>query len=169
MLITDQTEYARLVGISNEFQQLHLAIPSIWENSPFKWITTLAPRTKGKVGEEIISHWLVSNGFTVEHSPDTEADRIVCNKRVEIKFSTLWEDGKFAFQQIRDQNYHFMIMVGLAPSYARCWVFLKAEIMRLWKDVNMIMGQHMGQEGSDTAWLHINQANYNFLRNMEES
>lgn len=157
-------EYNELAQISLTLQQEYLQENQAWNGSPFEWITHVrSSRKRGVIGEKIISMWLASYDFNVVRSPDTDADRIIENKRVEIKFSTLWETGSYTFQQIRDQNYDFAIMLGLSPHDAHCWVIKKDEIIRLWKIEHLIEGQHTGKAGVDTAWIHIQPDNENIL------
>lgn len=93
--------------------------------------------------------------FNVARSPDSDADRVIESRRVEIKFSTLWESGFYKFQQLRDQRYHLAICLGVSPFDAHCWVIDKAEVMARWQARDGIRPQHGGNKGSDTAWLAV--------------
>ena len=126
-----------------------------WEGSPFAWIKMRPSRQIGAIGEKLVSGYLATKGFDVTRSPDREADRLVNGTRAEIKFSTLWENGSYTFQQLRDQNYKFVICLGISPFDAHCWVLPKDVIMEKWK-AGEIGPQHGGQAGQDTAWLHVN-------------
>lgn len=127
-----------------------------WADSPFGWLR-IGPssRQKGTIGEKLVSDYLACKGFDVSRSPDSEADRIVGGKRVEIKMSTLWEKGFYRFQQLRDQNYDFAICLGLSPFDAHCWVLPKEILIERMKTGD-IPHQHGGAEGRDTAWLTVN-------------
>jgi hypothetical protein len=94
----------------------------------------------------------------VTRSPDSDADRLVNGRRAEIKFSTLWKSGVYKFQQLRDQNYEFVICLGVSPNDAHCWVIPKAEIMRRWGARDGVVPQHGGSGGTDTAWLSFDVA-----------
>lgn len=121
-----------------------------WAGSPFQWILTLPSRSKGAVGEALVSGWCAAKGFDVVRSPDSEADRVIAGQRVEIKFSTLWKSGGFKFQQIREQNYDFCLCLGLSPFDAQVWLLPKSVLREY---VIGHMGQHTGAGGRDTAWL----------------
>jgi hypothetical protein len=54
-----------------------------------------------------VAGWCAAKGLDVTSSRNPEADRVIAGKRVEIKFSTLWESGVYKFQQIRDQDYEY--------------------------------------------------------------
>ncbi|RMD65128.1 hypothetical protein D6833_03400 [Candidatus Parcubacteria bacterium] len=121
-----------------------------WDGSPFAWILSRPSRQKGKIGEQLVAGWCAAKGLDVLSSGDTEADRVIAGRRVEIKFSTLWRSGVYKFQQLRDQNYEFAICLGVAPFDAHCWVIPKKT---LYDHVIGHKPQHMGRRGSDTFWL----------------
>jgi hypothetical protein len=124
-----------------------------WEGSPFAWIRTLKSRRVGKVGEQLVAGWCAAKGFDVTRSPDGDADRIIGGRRMEIKFSTLWESGIYNFQQIRDQNYEYAVCLGLSPFSAGCWVIPKQVLLQ------RLPVQHGGARGSDTRWLQFPASN----------
>ncbi len=126
-----------------------------WEGSPFGWIRQIPSRRRGAVGEKLVEGYLACKGFTVDRSPDSEADRLIDGIRAEIKMSTLWENGTYTFQQLRDQNYQFAICLGISPFDAHCWVLPKQTIMNQW-ELGGIRSQHGGAGGTDTRWLKVN-------------
>ena len=75
-----------------------------WSQSPFGWIKGQASRRKGAIGEKLVAGWCAARDINVLRSPDAEADRILEGFRTEIKFSTLWANQSYKFQQIRDQD-----------------------------------------------------------------
>lgn len=133
-----------------------------WTGSPFAWIRTRPSRQVGTIGERLVAGWLATKDFDVVRSPDSDADRLVNGRRVEVKFSTLWRTGHFRFQQLRDQNYELVICLGLCPFDARCWVIPKSELVARWqkavslgREFEGIQPQHGGSSGRDTAWLTV--------------
>ena len=132
-----------------------------WKESPFNWIRTRrSSRQRGTIGEKLVSGYLALKGFDVTRSPDSGADRIVGGKRVEIKTSTLWDGGLYRFQQIRDQDYHFALCLGISPFDAHCWVVPKDVLLEGWASGAVGMtSQHGGSSGTDTAWLSVNPDN----------
>lgn len=124
-----------------------------WEGSPFSWIRLQASRRIGKIGEQLVDGYCSAIGLNVIRSPDAEADRIIEGHRIEIKFSTLWESGIYKFQQIRDQNYAYVVCLGLSPFDAHCWVIPKTVLMQ------KTPGQHGGQAARDTQWLTFSAEN----------
>jgi len=147
--------FDQLVRISRKLHPEYIKNDNPWADSPFAWIKTRPSRQIGAIGERMIEEWLTLNGFCVKRTGDPNADRLVNNKRAEIKFSTLWENGSYKFQQFRDQRYDFAICIGISPKEAHCWVITKEDILRLWKTEGIITSQHGGSSGSDTAWIGV--------------
>lgn len=121
-----------------------------WEGSPFEWIKTRPSRQVGAIGEQLIAGYCAAKALDVTRSPNSDADRVIGARRIEIKFSTLWDSGDFKLQQIRDQDYEFAICLGLSPFDAQCWVISK-EVLR--QHVIGHTPQHTGKGGTDTFWL----------------
>jgi hypothetical protein len=138
--------------IRSEFPTENIA----WKGSPFEWILNLPSASKGKLGKRLINQWCALKGLSVTNSPDSEADMIVNGHRVEVKFSTLWENGIYKFQQIRDQNYDYSVCLGISPYDAQCWVISKSILK---SNVIGHMGQHTGRGGQETAWFTILPSN----------
>lgn len=121
-----------------------------WAGSPFAWIRTQSSRRRGKIGEQLLSGYLASRDFTVGPSKSSQADRQVNGKLVEVKFSTLWEQGTYTFQQVRDQEYDLLVCLGISPFDAHCWVLPKSVLKT---HVIGKMGQHSGGQAAETAWF----------------
>ena len=75
--------------------------------------------------------------------------------RTEIKFSTLWANQSYKFQQIRDQDYQLLVCLGVSPFTAHAWVFEKEFLVSNTGLVTGLSHQHGGAEGRDTAWLSV--------------
>jgi len=144
-----------LATISLQLQADYAVAEDTWKGSPFEWILARPSRQKGAIAERLIAGWLAARSFNVTRSGDSEADRCIEGKRVEIKFSTLWQSGTYTFQQFRDQSYDFAICLGISPFDAHCWVLAKEEILMRWRETHDMASQHGGASGSDTAWLSV--------------
>ena len=121
-----------------------------WIGSPFAWIRELPSGAKGKLGKQLISSWCAAKGLATASPKDSDADLLINNHRIEIKFSTLWKTGIYRFQQIRDQNYEHLVALGISPFEVHCWVISKSVLK---KNVIGHSPQHTGASGSDTFWI----------------
>ncbi len=143
-----------LANIANEIKNQYIRDKhnDPWVNSPFGWIRTCSSRRIGKIGEQLVAEWCKTNGLSVSPCRDSQADLIIAELRVEIKFSTLWASGIYKFQQIRDQNYHYVVCLGISPFNAHCWVISK-DVLH-----DHVIGhtpQHTGRSGTDTFWFSV--------------
>ncbi len=143
-----------IISIAEDLRNNYSDYDLDWIGSPFAWIESLPSRTIGKVGEQLIASWCAAQNFDVRSSPDSEADRIIGGLRVEIKFSTLWKSGIYKFQQLRNQAYDVVILLGISPYDVHCWVLAKETILEKWKS-GEVKSQHTGSQGTDTAWLSV--------------
>ena len=155
--ITDP-EVQRLATIAAVIEQDYRNAATDWAYSPFGWIKALPSRSAGAVFESLVAGWCAAKGLDVLRSPDSDADRVIAGLRVEIKGSTLWRNGSYKFQQLRDQNYNIVVCLGISPFDAHCWVIEKDDVMALW-DAGVIRSQHGGAGRSDTAWVTVNPGN----------
>lgn len=120
-----------------------------WAGSAFEWLMRLPSRSRGRAGELIVEAWLEGLGFEVRPPTNSGHDRTVNRHKVEIKFSTLWGSGEYVFQQLRDQDYEYVVLLGVSPSTAHAWTVPKAEAFA------KAVPQHGGAIGRDTKWLRI--------------
>jgi hypothetical protein len=128
-----------------------------WLGSPFAWIKTRPSRQVGSIGEQLVAGWFAAKGLDVVRTGDSDADRVIDGRRVEIKFSTIWESGDYVFQQIRNQRYDVALLLGLSPFSASCWVVPKPVLLEQPFRLGL-SHQHGGQAGSDTVWLRFRAA-----------
>lgn len=149
----DDPQEARFANIAEEIHQSYRGgDDGEWADSPFAWIRSMPSRTVGAIGEKLVSAWCLELGLDVVRSPDSEADRLISGNRVEIKFSTRWQNGEYRFQQIRDQDYEFLFALGLSPFAVHAWLIPKEVLL---EHVIGRMGQHTGAGASDTDWLAV--------------
>lgn len=138
------------IASSIEYDYLEGGI-SLWDGSPFEWILRLPSRRRGAIGEKLVAGWSAAKDFDVLKPLNSDADRIINNLRIEIKMSTLWENGQYKFQQIRDQEYDHLFALGISPFDAHAWLIPKAALMS--GPRKGLTGQHTGAQGTDTSWL----------------
>jgi SLT domain-containing protein len=146
---TSSTDLMRGAMLRTE-RSMQRDVQDPWANSEHRWLMQLPSRRKGKAGEMIVQEWFSSLGMNVHKAANTGSDRTVNGHRVEIKTSTLWEAGKLIWQQIRDQEYSHIILLGIEPDRVRLWCVPK-EVLRA-----HAVGQHTGAKGVETMWLSVN-------------
>lgn len=147
-------DLALLVAIAATLKEDYVLVGALdpWAASPFAWIKTRPSRQRGRIGEQLVAGWCAAKGLDVTSTGDSEADRVIGGKRVEIKFSTLWESGVYKFQQLRNQRYDLAICLGISPEEAHCWALPKTLLL---EHVIGHTPQHAGRAGSDTYWISI--------------
>ena len=123
-----------------------------WAGSPFAWIRQRPSRQRGAIGERLVAGWCAAKNLDVVRTGDSEADRVIEGRRVEIKFSTLWQSGVYKFQQVRDQDYELLFCLGISPFDAHAWLLPKPVLL---DHVIGHTGQHTGAAGTDTAWINV--------------
>lgn len=121
-----------------------------WKNSPFEWILQLPPRKKGKLGGDLIASWLAGKGMSLDSTKDSSETLSISNLRFATKFSTLWTNGIYKFQQIRPSGYDYVICLGISPFDAHCWVFPRKYAIENAKP------QHFQGKKVVDYWLEIN-------------
>ncbi len=154
----DDPDFKLLADFAAALKSEYAEMPSPWLDSPFAWLKGLPSTSIGAIGVKLVKRWLGDKGFGIKSAPDREADMLVNERRFEVKLSTLWKSGFYRFQQLRDQNYEFVLCLGLSPFDAHCWLIPKATVMDAWKGTPPrpeIKSQHKGEKGTETAWLTV--------------
>lgn len=146
-------ETAAFISLSDDLSGAYAGDLVPWKGSPFAWILTLPSRTKGAVGEKLISGWLVRSGFRITRPAHSGCDIVVNGVNFEVKFSTLWKSGGYTFQQLRDQDYAYVFCLGISPQAVHAWLLPK---QIAWDHA---IPQHGGSKGQDTRWLTFSAAN----------
>lgn len=121
--------------------------------SPLSSVLTLAPRTRGKLGELLVADIARRIGLEGGAATSVAYDRQIGSSRCEIKFST--EDPP-RFQQVRDprlaggeRKYDILICVSARPHGLVYWLIPSAAVGGL-MDQGAITVQHAM---SDTKWF----------------
>lgn len=143
-----------LARTSADLETARLAQEDEWTQSPFGWLKRLPSRSIGAEGEKLVAAWCAALGYAVGPTGDGEADRLIQGRRVEIKLSTRWANGRFKFQQIRDQDYEIMICIALSPRLedTAIWAIPKEVLM---DRPDGVSGQHGGAGATETLWLDV--------------
>ncbi len=157
-MITDP-EVAYLAALAGTLQADYVGEKetSMWSGSPFYWIKSRPSRQIGTIGEALAAGWAASKGFDVQKPLNSDHDRRIAGLKVEVKFSTLWTDNEiFKFQQLRDQDYEYALLLGVSPFDAQAWFVPKAELS--YNRPPALVPQHGGAAGRDTRWLSFTAA-----------
>ena len=92
-----------------------------YSDSPIKLFQDMSSKKKGAAFEKLVTEILLDKGYTVNKPKgSTDYDRLVNDKKIEIKGSLGWvTDGKithYRFQQIREsQDYDIVMFVFFTP------------------------------------------------------
>ncbi len=141
-------EFVMLAAMAARLQQSREDDDGLWNNSPFEGIVRLPPRSKGKLGSDLVQAWLLSKGMSFERARGSGELLVIQGARVSIKFSTLWANGNYRFQQIRGSGCDYVLCLGISPFDAHCWVFPRDFI------VARATPQHRGSRIAD-YWLLV--------------
>ena len=142
------SDFDFIVSTARYFRSEFEGLDDKWLDSPLEWMTKLAPPKKGSIAKKIITSWCAARGFSVQHTKEKNVDLMINDIRYAIKFSFLWSNGKYKFQQIRGQGYDYLICLGLSPSNAHCWVIDKKYAIK------NATPQHKGTTGAE-YWISI--------------
>ncbi len=118
-------EFMMFATISSYLKEDLEGTNDLWINSPFEWVIKLPPRKKGKLGGKLVASWLASKDLQIDTSKDASETITINGRKIAIKFSTLWTNGIYKFQQIRNTGYEYVLCLGISPFDVHCWVFDK--------------------------------------------
>ena len=127
-----------------------------WKDPLFRDFKLLHPKTKGKVGEQIVESIYKKKGHRVLQPRSTQYDRIINGKRVEIKASTVTDGSSdhFSILQIReDYDYDQLLMLLCYFDHFRMYALDKNQISDLIKR-DILKPQHGGKNGSRSNYLY---------------
>ncbi len=145
-------EFIMLAGVANYLRDGFEETSDQWNNSPFRWILNLPPGRKGKLAHNLIKYWLSIRDGMLDLNRGNGNFLLINNHRFIIKFSTLWVNGVYKFQQIRSSGYDYIICLGISPFDVHCWIFEKDFAL------THAIPQHRGSKVAD-YWMEIN-SNY---------
>jgi 16S rRNA G966 N2-methylase RsmD len=144
------SEFQMLAATSSYIQKELEEQSDLWKNSPFEWVLQLPPRKKGKLGRKLIQSWLATKGISAESTKDSSETLIIKECLVATKFSTMWTKGFYRFQQIRSQDYDYVMCFGISPFEAHCWIFSREYAIKCATE------QH---KGANEYWVGIDPKN----------
>jgi hypothetical protein len=123
-----------------------------WPDSAFDWTLRVATGTRGAIGRQLAEAWIASMGIPTGRLSEYNRHYVLAwNYRIQVKTSTLWDSGNFRFQQIRDQNYDFLLCLGLMPTDVSAWLIPKQTVI---EHLDGVGGQHTGASARETLWMN---------------
>ncbi|MBM7473146.1 hypothetical protein [Subtercola frigoramans] len=145
-------DYETLVDRSFVYNSEYLESQE-WRASPFEWLLGVPSATQGKIARQLVQDWALSFGMDSYQITDHYQRYVVVNEaRIQVKMSTLWASGEYKFQQIRDQEFDFLLCLGVSPNDVHAWLIPKEELAT---HVIGISGQHTGAAARETSWLKV--------------
>jgi site-specific DNA-methyltransferase (adenine-specific) len=115
-------EFEMLAATASYLKERLQEKSDLWKGSPFEWILQLPARQKGALGGRLVASWCASRNLSTIRSKGPGENLIINGKKLSIKFSTLWNNGKYNFQQIRHDGYDYVLCFGISPNKAHCWI-----------------------------------------------
>ena len=140
-------DFEMLAAIASNLQDELQNKSELWKNSPFEWLLQFSARQKSSFGRQLIAAWCESQGLVTSKPKESSESLIINSHKMSIKFSTLWTNGIYKFQQIRQEGYDYVLCFGISPNEAHCWVFKRDFIIK-----NAVR-QH---KGAAEYWIAIN-------------
>lgn len=116
---------------------------SVFTGMPFEFILGLDPHQRGKLGENFVELLAKEFGFFVSMAKPGCGDRNIEGINTEIKFARQKEDGGFLVNQIRNQDYVYVVIVAMTPH--------KIELFTLPKSILIHHPSTVGQHGGNGA------------------
>jgi hypothetical protein len=114
-------------------------------NSPFAWLLPLAPVSKGAAGLRIVRELMHLNGYTTGKASGIAQAFSSNHGIIKTKISLEWNSGNFVFEQIRDDPYDFLAMLGLCPEDAFIWLCPK----------HVALAESASQQAPQSRWIHV--------------
>ena len=146
-----------------------------YNGSPFQIYKEMSSKRKGKFFEMIVAEYCENLGCGVFPPENSDHDRMISGKKVEIKGSMLWgEDAShFRWQQIRPaQDYDMIVFLAMYPDRIDLFASTKKEVSDfvLTPDDNgdFVHNQHGGKTvNSGTFFLDGMPSDFPFMKPIE--
>jgi len=102
-----------------------------WRGSRFAPLRSLKPIPKSNAGREMLAMWFAHHGVvaTVKKVAGNATLVLPDNRLAMVKVSTLWSEGLYRFQQIKDWDYEVALLLGISPQVIHLWLIPREEII----------------------------------------
>lgn len=126
---------------------------SSWDDSPYGWLLGQPSGRKGAIARKLVTQWaslyeIYLKSYGIDNQRFLRSDNAI----FQVKSSTMWEAGRYRFQQFRKGPYDHVILLGIAPREINIWVVPVGVI-----ETHVIgsHGQHTGAGASETDWYEV--------------
>lgn len=120
-----------------------------WSTSPFGWMRHHGPRTKSKLGRDIVEAWLrheaEARGLAPWRTSDDGVSHFVVRDRsVVVHFAIQGKEGMLEFANLREPNMGAdrLWLLGIEPRRVRLWSVLPSAMIGLPSYANDAPGYH---------------------------
>ena len=121
------TNYETVVATTNDFMN-DFPQDSAWKDSPFAWIRSLPPASKGVVGRAVASSLLQANGLTVY----ARRTRLRVNAQgILVRVALMWKEGILKFQNVREPGFDHVLCIGLCLMKRLLGLYQKTKFGRM--------------------------------------
>ena len=141
---------------NNLFAKIVSELLNNYKNSEQQWdsqyehLQTLPPATKGKIARKAVIE-ILRQCWNLKSEQKNNL-LLVERKKIAVKFSLIWKQGKYTFEQIRnDKDYDYLFLLGISPFKAHAWIVPKDEVRKISEP----------QHSQESRWLKINPNNIN--------
>jgi len=115
-----------------------------WSSSPFAWMRHHGPRTKSKLGRDIVREWLKTRPLSWADSEDGVSHFTIDGRTVVVHLALLGKEGLLEFANLREPGLGVdaLMLVGVEPERARIWWLRPEDVRGFHSYVNDAPGYH---------------------------
>lgn len=117
---------------------------SVFQGSAFEEWSKLGPTTRGVGGERLVKCIALDVGYSVYRPKGRSIDWVINNHNVEVKTAMQCKAGYFIINQVRDQDYEYIIIPVIMPKEVHLFTVPKYVMMA------HSVPQHTGNGGTET-------------------
>tara|TARA_A100001015_G_C14923216_1_gene685178 strand:- start:634 stop:1290 length:657 start_codon:yes stop_codon:yes gene_type:complete len=146
-----------------------------WKGTPYQGYVFMDPKQKGEYGERFVSKMLESIGMDVKRAPTATDghDRVVNEKRVEIKFSVTQKDKKGGTKNgvwimnhvATNKDWERLIFVGVLSheKIIACWFTKEDFVNHLQCSECCFKRQQSGKDGGNNDYICTDKSLLTFI------
>lgn len=138
------TALAEFVAYADEARAVIPPSRVSWAQSPFAWMRHHGPRTKSKMGRDIVRAWLRTRPVKWEESDDGVSHFTIAGHPVVVHLSLQGKEGMLEFANLREPGMgaDLLLLIGIEPHRARIWAAYPRSMRELPSYKNDAPGYH---------------------------